>query len=219
MIDPFASRPTAKALQFQPGDKVILCEGNDECAVVRQLTSHWKPRKPVIGKTADGFSRRDELIALVDQVSIRSLAAIGFVFDAEDSRSKAEAKLRADYDAAGLVKPKQPGRLKISVVDRTRIQTGYLINPPGKNTGNLESLFLPQIQASPQWRCIDSLLKCYQAECPTKEDGSKVAVRTFIAHGNAYNTGLMVALRDRLLSLDDAEFDPLRNFLSRIESV
>lgn len=218
MINPFAEPLPAKALEFEVGAKVILCEGKDECAVVSRLTSHWET-KPVIGTTAAGFSRRDEFIALANQVSIRRLTAIGFVFDAEDSRSQAESEIESYYIAAGLLKPKQPGRLKISVVDRTRVKTGYLINPPGKETGSLESLFLPQIEASNKWRCIHPLLECYKAKCATKENESKVAVRTFIAHGSGHNTGLNVALRRNLLSCDSPEFDPLRKFLSRIEAL
>ncbi len=90
-----------------------------------------------------------------------------------------------------------------------------------KKTGSLESLFLTQIEASEQWRCIHPLLECYKAKCPIKRKRheSKVAVRTFIAHGNAYNTGLKVALQDGLLNCDGPEFDPLRKFLSLLEAV
>lgn len=218
MIDPFA--PTdKKELPLEDGDVAILCEGNDECAVVNQLTKAWGKRPKVGTRTyKPQFNWADEIAALVKQVSKSHLAAIGFVFDAEKTRASREADLTRWYAEAGLTKPRKPLSLTTSVIDGYRFKTAYLINPHRKKAGAIESLFVPQIQASSRWPCIRQLLRCYERQEPFKVDVHKLIVRTFIAHGNAYNTTLHVALQDRLLSCDGAEFDPLRKFLDLLRN-
>lgn len=43
MIDPL-ERFARKPMQFAEGDKVILCEGRDDCEVLAHLTKDWEPR-------------------------------------------------------------------------------------------------------------------------------------------------------------------------------
>lgn len=47
MIDPL-KRPARMQVELSEGDKVILCEGRDECEVLNHFVADW-PRKPVIG--------------------------------------------------------------------------------------------------------------------------------------------------------------------------
>ena len=222
MIDPFAGgqRP---ALTFEPGDVVILCEGRDECAVIRQLTAGW-PRKPKVGTRDDSAEQswEDEFKALGGQIAMRKPSAIGFVFDAERSKAEAKRLLRRRYAAASLRMPRRPGKPEKSVVDRVEVWTAYFLNPPGRTQGGLESLFLPQIRKSPRWACLDALLRCYKKREPIKKSPDKVILRTFIAHSNAYNTGLAVAFHKKkgksILTCDCSEFDPLRAFLSELQA-
>ncbi len=52
MIDPL-DRPKPGPMTFDRGDTVILCEGFDECAVLRKLCADWK-RPPKIGTCSEG---------------------------------------------------------------------------------------------------------------------------------------------------------------------
>jgi hypothetical protein len=187
------------------------------------LTAGW-PHRPKIG-TRDAPARlswEDEFKALAGQVPMRGLSAIGFVFDAEPAPRQAERELKKRYDAAGLKMPRRPGKPEKSVVDRVEVWTAYFLNPPGRTQGGLESLFLPQIRKSPRWACIDALLRCYEKRDPIKKSPDKVILRTFIAHSNAYNTGLAVAFHKEngksILTCNCSEFDPLRAFLSELQA-
>jgi hypothetical protein len=222
MIDPFARGPRS-AVIFEPGDIVILCEGRDECAVIRQLTAGWPHTPKILTRDASaGLTWEDEFKALAGQVAMHVLSGIGFVFDAEPSRGQAERELKKRHDAAGLKMPRRPGKPEKSVVDGVEVWTAYFLNPPGRAQGGLESLFLPQIRKSPRWACIDALMRCYKKREPIKQSPDKVILRTFIAHSNPYNTGLAVAFHKEkgksILTCDCSEFDPLRAFLSALQA-
>lgn len=219
MIDPL-ERFGRKAMQFAEGDKVILCEGRDECEVLERLTRNWNPR-PQIGTRDDAGGRRwdEELRGLAQQVAIRRISAIGLVFDAEPSRRDKVNELAQWYRYAGLTMPATGNKLRFSEVDGTKVRTAYLINPSGRPTGCLETLFLQQVRASEVGKCVTALLKCYAKHCPCGEHLSKVEVRSFIAYWNAYHTGLGVAIRDEHLDCTGPEFDGLRRFVELLASV
>lgn len=219
MIDPCKPALKRGRITFIQGDKVFLCEGRDECEVLALLTHDWQT-KPKIGINGDAERGLDqELKALAAQVPLRKIVAIGLIFDAESSRSKTEENLAKWYKFAGLTKPATANRLKISIVDGVKIRTAYLINPPGRSTGCLETLFLRQVSQSKVGKCIGTLMKCYEDNCPTKVKLEKVVMRSFIAHRNGYNTGLGLAVRDGHLNCDGPEFDGLKRFVSKLKSV
>ena len=214
MTDPFTNRP----IELRKYTTVILCEGKDECFVVSELCKDWQDR-PGIGVVDRGHGTEKEMAALAQQAPLCRIQAIGFVFDAEKSRAKILSTLKTWYETAGLEMPKRAGTLKVSLLGGNyRVRTGYSITPHGKPSGWLESLFIPQIRKSDVWPCIDGLVACYTDNCPSDQNIDKVIVRTFIAHRNAYNTGLGVALRDKILTCEDHSFDALRRFLVRLEA-
>ncbi len=219
MIDPLAPRHPLPTLDFEAGDVVFVCEGGDECAVVRELTRHW-PRRPKIG-TRDDRARRswgDELRALAKQVPARGIRAIGFVWDAEDSADRAEQDLRTVAQEAGIALPPRPLARDSADVDDCQIATGFIVNPGLGKSGAIEDLFLPQIERTGISSCIDALLQCYEEAEPSCQRRGKLVVRTYLAHKNAYNTGLRIALRDGHLSVDTEEFALLREFVSLFQS-
>ncbi len=219
MIDPL-ERFDRKAMQFAEGDKVILCEGRDECEVLTRLTRDWNP-KPKIGTRdeAGGYEWDQELRGLAQQVPIRKISAIGLVFDAEASRTDKVKELEQWYEYAGLTKPATANRLRLSEVDGAKVLTAYLINPPGRPTGCLETLFLQQVRASDVGECVTALLECYAEHCPCGQNIAKVELRSFIAYWNAYHTGLGVAIRDGHLDCTGPQFDGLRRFVELLASV
>lgn len=219
MIDPF-SRPPSRPMTLAPGDTVILCEGADECAVLRQLVRE-RPHNLKLGtrSTEKGLNWEGEFAAIDDQVRNQGMTAVGFVFDAEDSMATAERLLHRRLTAAGFKPPPRPLVLAESSLDGVRVQTAYLINPHDRESGAIESLFLPQIRKSKRWKCIQRLLECYEREERSKELVDKLIVRTFIAHANAANTGLNSAFNSEILNCDGPEFDPLRKFLDLLRSV
>ncbi len=217
MIDPLVQLPR-DAVTFKKGDKVILCEGRDECYVLTHLTTNWVT-KPKVGTKGDAHGWDGELRQLASQVAIRGVAAIGLVFDAEDSRVKREKWLRKIYAHAGLRKPARPNQLKWSPIDGVRVRTAYLINPSRRPSGSLDTLFLGQIRGSDVGKCVTALMHCYAECCPSKQKNlEKLEVRSFIAHANATNTGLGLAVRDKHLNCDGREFDTLKRFAALLES-
>jgi len=217
MIDPLAARPSTE-LSFMDGDKVVLCEGRDECALLRHLTKTW-PVPPKIGTRTPVLNRNweDEFRALAKQVPARGLAAIGFVFDAEKSTSDTEKSLTKYYSSAGFTKPNKPLCVDDSVIEGVTTRTLYLINPHDREMGSIESLFVAKIKESPQWHCIEELLRCYETTNRIAQLEGKVIVRTYLSHSRS-NTGLQVALEDGLLSCDGQEFDAVRQFLELIRT-
>lgn len=214
MINPAAPRAQRPTLEFEPGDIVFVCEGIDDCAVVDKLTKGW-PRRPKVGtRDPQGeYTWEVEIQQLAKQVRMHRIAAIGFVCDAEKSRTKALERLENWYNAGGLSMPSGEAQTSETDVNGRRLLTAYLINPVGADTGMLEDLLLPQIRQKPIWTCLESLQKCYESVAPPKNAMSKVIVRTFLAHENAYNTGLHLALRDGYLTVDGREFDEFRRFV------
>jgi len=211
MIDPF-DKPKPGPMTFDEGDTVILCEGFDECAVLRRLTVDWT-RPPKIGKYQDGASEAEEIKNLAIQVRTHRVAVLGLVFDAEKGRTAQTAEIKKWLKGAGFTPPKAPLRLKRCSLDGVLVRTAYLVNPHGKNRGAIESYFLPQICSTKHWPCIDELLQCYAEHNPTNVLREKVIVRTFIAHKNGRNTGLNAAFNAKILNCDGETFDPLRRFL------
>ena len=59
MINPF-DRPNPGPMAFDKGDTVILCEGFDECAVLRRLCADWK-RRPKIGICSEKKNEEEEI--------------------------------------------------------------------------------------------------------------------------------------------------------------
>lgn len=68
-------------------------------------------------------------------------------------------------------------------------------------------------------QCVKKLLKCYAESAPSKQNPAKVEMRTFIAHANAANTGLGLAVRDGHLDCSGPGFRTVRRFLQIIQSV
>lgn len=214
MIDPLPrDRPKPEPMTFDEGDTVILCEGFDECAVLRRLCTDWK-RAPKIGKCQEGLNEEDELKSLAIQVRTHRIAVLGLVFDAEKDRTARKDQIKQWLEGAGFTPPKQSLRLRISLLDGIEVRTAYLINPHGKHRGAIESYFLPQIHETTHWRCIEQLLRCYAKHNPTEVLKEKVIARTFIAHKNGHNTGLNSAFRANILSCDHDSLEPVRRFLS-----
>jgi hypothetical protein len=219
MINPAAARAPRATLEFGADDIVFVCEGIDDCAVVDKLTEHW-PRHPKIG-TRDPQVKHtweDEIGQLAKQVRMRRIAGIGFVCDAENSRKEALKRLQDWYEAGALAMPPGESQTLESDVDGRRLVTAYLVNPVRARSGMLEDLFLPQIQQKPIWSCLEPLKQCYESVAPPKKAMSKVIVRTFLAHENAYNTGLHLALRDGSLTVDGQEFNDFRRFVELFRS-
>lgn len=218
MIDPLPlDRRKLEPMTFDEGDTVILCEGFDECAVLRRLCKDWK-RQPKIGKCQEGLNEEEELRNLAIQVRTHRIAVLGLVFDAEKDRNARKGEITQWLKGAGFTPSKLSLRLRISLLDGVPIQTAYLINPHGKNRGAIESYFLPQIIKKTHWPCIEQLLQCYAERNPTKVLEEKVIVRTFIAHKNGRNTGLNAAFNSRILTCDDESLRPVRRFLSLLRS-
>ncbi|RJP32182.1 MAG: hypothetical protein C4547_14265 [Phycisphaerales bacterium] len=212
MIVPLAPRPTSPIL-FTPGDTVILCEGFDECALMRRLCNglHKAPR---IGCADRNSSPESELRDLAQQVRMGNVRAIGLMFDAECSRSRTETKLQRWLQEAELPVPADAIQLAESTLSGNKVGTAYLIDPHGRDSGAIEDYFLPQIRATRQSECIDQLLECYREHAPLEQLEQKVIVRTFVAHRNGRNTGLNAAFNAGILTCDGEEFDPVRRFLA-----
>lgn len=213
MIDPL-SRPSPVPMKFGPGDTVILCEGRDECAVLRELCEkkEWK-RPPKIGFCQERENAGEEIKNLVIQVRKHGVATIGLVFDAEDRAAAATNQVKKWLKKAGLNPPDGPLQLARTVLNEVKVQTAFLINPHGKDSGTLESYFLPQVEKTSRWACIKELIACYREHEPMGARVEKVIVRTFIAHQNASNTGLSVAFRDKILNCTDKRLEPVQRFL------
>jgi hypothetical protein len=215
MINPL--RPTGREeVTFEADDVVFLCEGMDECAVISCLTQGWT-KAPKIGtrdntKKEQGWDK--EFRALANQVQMRAIRAIGLVFDAETSRKKRLEELSSWCLGAGLTMPDRECELCKMHLGTVDVSTAYLIAPPSEDVGCLDDLFVPQVRSSALWPCLESLLNCYASTVPSNERRSKLLVRTFIAHRNAYNTGLHLAIRDGHLSCDGPEFQSLRDFVA-----
>ena len=212
MIDPF-DRPKPGPMSFDEGDTVILCEGFDECAVLRRLCGDWKP-PPKIGICQDKKSEASELKGLAIQIRKHGVALLGLVFDAENDRNARIAEIKKWLKGAGFKPPKAPLQVERSSLGDTVVRTAYLINPHGEERGAIETYFLPQVRRAQRWPCIQRLLTCYDKHEPTDVLEEKLIVRTFIAHKNGRNTGLNAAFNANILSCDDDSFEPVRRFLS-----
>jgi hypothetical protein len=212
MIDPF-DRPKRKPIEFDAGDTVILCEGFDECVVLRKLCTDWT-QAPKIGICGEGLNWADEIKGLADQVKMRCVAVIGLVFDAEKDRAARIDEIKSWLQEAGFTPPQTALRPKKCSLDGVLVRTAYLINPHGKGRGAIETYFLPQIRRAEHWPCIEQLLQCYDERNPSSVLKEKLIVRTFIAHMNGRNTGLNAAFNAKILNCDDRNFDPVRRFLS-----
>jgi hypothetical protein len=216
MIDPFA-KPLPSPMTFEAGDTVVLCEGFDECAVLRQLCQGWR-RPPKIGTSQERRNKGDELRDLVIQVSTHRISTIGLVFDAESDRSARKSEIVGWLRGAGFKPPRAPMRLAKSVVGGATVSVAYLINPHGKRGSAIESYFLPQVRKTTRWSCIENLLECYRSNEPTAQLEEKVILRTFIAHKNARNTGLNAAFTKNILRCEHPALDPVRKFLALLRS-
>ena len=212
MIDPF-KRPKTGPITFDAGGTVLLCEGFDECAVLRKLCADWAPA-PKIGVCQEGLDYADEIKDLATQVKMHQVAAIGLVFDAEGNRARRVDEIKKWLTKAGFKPPQGPLRLRKSSLGDALVQVAYLVNPHGKERGAIESYFLPQICRTKHWCCIDELLRCYEEREPSKVLREKLIVRTFIAHRNGRNTGLNAAFNAGILDCSDASLNPVRRFVA-----
>jgi hypothetical protein len=223
MTDP-SDRPPPKPVTLEKGDTVILCEGFDDTAVVRELRGDWTKKLRIV-TPVENESLKGELKLLATAGVKDGIASVGLFVDAENSRAAREREVKHWLRSAKLPIPDRALVLAHPTSGTVPITTAYLINPHGKEQGAIESLFIPQIEKSPRWPCIQSLLKCYRDHQGTNQRAEKVIVRTFIAHTNASNTGLNAAFKsnqkkkkDPILTCEGPEFDPIRRFIKLLRS-
>ena len=215
MIDPLEPIDR-QPLRFEDKDLIVLCEGNDEAAVVRALLPSAANLK--CGKKERGQSEFDEMAAIPGQAQARGESyVLCLMFDAEDSRSKRNEQIKTWLDEAGLNLPGSEGCFKETVNNldapgRGRLWVGYLINPPGRDRGKLEDLFLPQIEAHEFGECAAAFVKCAQGK-NSDESREKLLLRSYIACFNAVNTIIQSGIQKQAFDLQATEFAALREFL------
>jgi len=213
MINPL-ERVDRAQVSFERGDIVIACEGFDECAVVTAMTRGWK-RRPKIGTATrpPGETARweDEFSLLRTAIQKDEISGIGCVFDAEDKRKACEARLIKLFASIGLAGAVSAS-VKTASIESRRVSFGFVINPP-EGTGSLDSLFRRQIEATPEWKCLQSLLTCYENHGIRHANPDKVLLRSLLAARRPENTGLNVAINARVVSCAAKEFEALDRFL------
>lgn len=222
MMDPFNR---GRGIAFVQGDVVFVGEGPDDCTILRHMSSKWThPPITLTRNDRDVELKRlnweEQFRLLVQQAFTRRVHAIGLMFDAEKNRGKRIKELRGMFSKAALRFPSKANHVCVQVRDGRRIKTAYLINPAGRQSGSLESLFVPQVRTSGAGECIDELLKCYKqcrpAQMPSNQD--KVRVRTYLAYRSPSNTGLSTALgNNKLLSCDDPGFAAIKRFVDLLK--
>lgn len=193
--------------------RVLLCEGLDECAVMKHLTSSWSPGEVTIAWKQDWRSDTATLLRRSPEDGIRS---IGFIFDAEDGTNRHFEEIKLAFDAVGAFMPIRPCVSKKSRVLFWTLSATYL-RVPAKGRGMLEDLFMRQMKASPIWPCVESFGRCFHSNPPHHE--TKLLIRSFLAWHNGYNTQLGLAIRDGHLSCSGSEFDSLRRFANAVRAV
>ncbi|MBI4719009.1 MAG: hypothetical protein HY763_14475 [Planctomycetes bacterium] len=216
--------PRGNGVELKRGAVVFVGEGRDDCDVIRRLSADWE--QPPLTLTRDDRGQlkdlnwNDQFRTLVENAFGHGVSAIGLMFDADEGRSKATRTLKRMFEKAELVFPSRPCRVRLQKRDRKVIKTAYLINPHGRQSGSLETLFRIQIDharidRAPIGPCIKELMRCYErvGDGGMHANRDKIAVRTYLAYHKPSNTGLTVALRDAVLTCDGPEFNAIRQFV------
>lgn len=209
MIDPL-SRRDPQNVELAHGCAVILCEGPDECAVVKHLC-RIHGFSLLWGCRSHSVSLKEELEALSTQVVMRSIKSVGFFFDDEGGQlTEFDLSIGSFYDALG-VEERSGGTTIHKLGDHSVLTETF------KTPVCLDSLFQKQIDEE-LGPCIDQYIDCHSVRPSTEAQKAKQRLRTYLAAREYTNTGVGVALRDKKLNCDGDEWKPVIEFLRRISS-
>lgn len=220
MIDPF-DRPEPGEIESVRGGRYVLCEGQDEAALVRAIAL-LDELSLTAGVRVRGGRMDEELAVFRTIAPLRRPRALGVVVDKEKDAARAGADVQAWLAFAGFQTPASAGVIVDPALDDANLMVGYFLNPDHASAGAIEQLFVGQVDPvlAP---CIEDFIACVEGaklwEGKRSPDvlKDKVTLRVYLAAKKAGgNTGLSVALQDRNLKVDTPAFDSLREFLRRL---
>lgn len=186
-----------------------MCEGPDECHVVKHMTDKAKLNL-TWGCKEHGLSLVEEFRGLAVDVKLKRLRCVGFLFDAGDDDREFREAYEQFFKTLEVAAPKNPQALSRLSIGGEGFATITYLSPVC-----LEALFDPQMSGEIR-ECIESFIDCHKVPASTQAKVHKQRLRAYLAAKNFYNTQLGVALDDGHLTCDKPEFAPMLEFLKTI---
>lgn len=200
------------------GEPIILCEGQDEMALIKRLSERNHIGKCTCVDRAIGGSLAQELNNIAAQAEANALSVrVALLFDAERSRQQIVSRLRRDAQAAGLKFPAREGTGKTTKFKGGgSVKVAFLVLPKGRASGKLEDIFLDEIQRGPFFDCLEEGLDCIEKKIGKLKDRKKTMLRWHIAVGSPYNTNIYCGLQHGSLALSGPGVDSIVRMINKL---
>jgi hypothetical protein len=152
------------------------------------------------------------LKALASMSSFQRVRSLGIVRDAETNAAGAFAAVQGALRRAQLPVP----RSQAAVAEGPPRVTVFIL-PDRETPGMIETLCLRAVAGDPVMRCVDEFLTCSrQAGAPLGNE-TKARFHAFLASRDKPGQPLRHAVAKSYFPLEDAAFQPLREFLQSLK--
>jgi hypothetical protein len=191
--------------------KLVLCEGQDDEAVIRGLCEARGLRDLKVGP----YSGRNKLASVLGELPKRpeftrqEVESLGITLDANGDGNAAWQLL---CDAVR-------GSFNLSLTERglfvgakPRIGGFIVSGPDGK--GMLEDLCLASVSDKPGYPCLEAYFRCLTERTGRKDYHSKAKFRAWMASQSQYELYVGKAAVEGYLPFDHAAFNSLAQFLA-----
>lgn len=193
--------------------KLVICEGNDDVAVIGGIRNHFQ----IQGLKIESCEGRNNLERYLQELpkradfargEVRSLAVI---IDAETNVGSSWDKLKNAVKLGfGVVLNEQ------QAFAGDNLKIAGLVISGGQNKGMIEDLCLEAVSDQPGYQCLQDYFACLAERTEQKEYHSKAKFNAWMASQSELSLRVGSAAEKGYLPWDKAAFEPLRRFLQSL---
>jgi len=194
--------------------KLLLCEGNDDKAVVEGLCRHGEISDLVI----EPYCGRGNLERVVKALPIRpeftrkEVTSFAILIDAEEDGEASFQKLRNAIQQGLDIVIEQPG---VFVGTAPRV-AGFIISEADGKKGMLEDLCLESVSDRADYKCMQEYFDCLSKKTATKNYHPKAKFKAWMASQTEYDFRVGLAAGKGYLPWESKAFGPILEFLKSV---
>jgi hypothetical protein len=193
--------------------KLVLCEGNDEVSVLRELCG----ARGIPDLTFEPYKGRDNLPNVLRELPKRpeyaqqQIECLAILLDANGNPNGAWQRVLDGVREYLGVRLSERG---LFVGDKPSI-AGYIVAGPD-GTGMLEDLCLMALKRVPGFDCLDQYFACLSEKTDRKDYHAKAKFRAWMSAQSDFDLRLGLAAAKGYVPWGSSAFDPLAQFLASI---
>jgi hypothetical protein len=192
--------------------KIVFCEGKDDVAVVRGLTTHLG-----LDIEVESYDGKNKLPLLLQSLPKRpdfaqqKVAAIAILRDADADSNATFTSVRDTLKQNNFEAPAAAD----GTFSESALKVGvFIVGVNGR--GMIEDLCLQSVSDQPEFSCVDSYFACIAQKSSRSNFPSKGKVRVWMASHEDFEFYVGKAAEEGYWPWASPAFDPLKNFLQAL---